>query len=228
VIVDVCSDSSLDVTRSRRDAATRTIRRQAFTSLTASGVSPARAWTRTAHVPSDSRINTTRGKESRRTLFVWQSQCRGGSPQNRGIPTLVRSTCVRFCAAQAQFWRVRGRESTSRPMEKGYDPFSAAGPSRAARLPRALPWERRRLRTRLAIRRAEVWRRHHPRCCARRADWPGARISFVVGLTVVSVWASLGTLLRAMAGYFGGVIALLVLGFNFLGDGLRDVTDPKS
>ena len=87
VIVDVCSDSSVPVTPPRRDAATRTIRRQAFTSLTASGVSPARAWTRTAHVPSDSRINTTRGKESRRTLFVWQSQCRAGSPQNRGIPT---------------------------------------------------------------------------------------------------------------------------------------------
>src|SRR5216117_487584 len=33
----------------------------------------------------------------------------------------------------------------------------------------------------------------------------GARISFLVGLTVVSVSASVGTLLGAMAGYFGGV-----------------------
>jgi peptide/nickel transport system permease protein len=33
----------------------------------------------------------------------------------------------------------------------------------------------------------------------------GARISFLVGLTVVSVSASLGTLLGAVAGYFGGV-----------------------
>ena len=73
VIVEVCSDSSPHVTPPRRDAAMRTILRQAFTSRTASGVSAARAWTRTAQVPSDSRINTTRGKESRRTLFVWQS-----------------------------------------------------------------------------------------------------------------------------------------------------------
>jgi peptide/nickel transport system permease protein len=34
----------------------------------------------------------------------------------------------------------------------------------------------------------------------------GARISFLVGLTVVSVSASVGTLLGAMAGYFGGAI----------------------
>jgi peptide/nickel transport system permease protein len=34
----------------------------------------------------------------------------------------------------------------------------------------------------------------------------GARISFLVGITVVSVSASLGTLLGAMAGYFGGVL----------------------
>ena len=34
----------------------------------------------------------------------------------------------------------------------------------------------------------------------------GARISFLVGLTVVSVSASLGTLLGAVAGYFGGVL----------------------
>jgi len=34
----------------------------------------------------------------------------------------------------------------------------------------------------------------------------GARISFLVGLTVVSVSASVGTLLGAMAGYFGGVL----------------------
>jgi peptide/nickel transport system permease protein len=33
----------------------------------------------------------------------------------------------------------------------------------------------------------------------------GARISFLVGLTVVSVSASVGTLLGAIAGYFGGV-----------------------
>jgi peptide/nickel transport system permease protein len=34
----------------------------------------------------------------------------------------------------------------------------------------------------------------------------GARISFLVGLTVVSVSASIGTLLGAVAGYFGGVL----------------------
>jgi len=34
----------------------------------------------------------------------------------------------------------------------------------------------------------------------------GARISFLVGLTVVSVSAAVGTLLGAIAGYFGGVI----------------------
>lgn len=34
----------------------------------------------------------------------------------------------------------------------------------------------------------------------------GARISFLVGLTVVSVSASAGTLLGAVAGYFGGVL----------------------
>ena len=34
----------------------------------------------------------------------------------------------------------------------------------------------------------------------------GARISFVVGLTVVSVSAAVGTLLGALAGYFGGVL----------------------
>jgi peptide/nickel transport system permease protein len=33
----------------------------------------------------------------------------------------------------------------------------------------------------------------------------GARISFLVGLTVVSVSASVGTLLGAVAGYFGGL-----------------------
>ena len=33
----------------------------------------------------------------------------------------------------------------------------------------------------------------------------GARISFLVGLTVVSISASIGTLLGAVAGYFGGV-----------------------
>ncbi len=38
----------------------------------------------------------------------------------------------------------------------------------------------------------------------------GARISFLVGLTVVSVSASLGTLLGAMAGYFGGTIDDLI------------------
>src|SRR6478752_5680070 len=34
----------------------------------------------------------------------------------------------------------------------------------------------------------------------------GARISFLVGLTVVSVSASVGTLFGALAGYFGGVL----------------------
>jgi peptide/nickel transport system permease protein len=34
----------------------------------------------------------------------------------------------------------------------------------------------------------------------------GARISFLVGLTVVSISASVGTLMGAVAGYFGGVI----------------------
>lgn len=34
----------------------------------------------------------------------------------------------------------------------------------------------------------------------------GARISFLVGITVVSVSASVGTLLGAMAGYFGGAL----------------------
>src|ERR1700704_1144112 len=34
----------------------------------------------------------------------------------------------------------------------------------------------------------------------------GARISFLVGLTVVAVSASVGTLLGAIAGYFGGVM----------------------
>jgi peptide/nickel transport system permease protein len=34
----------------------------------------------------------------------------------------------------------------------------------------------------------------------------GARISFLVGLTVVSISASAGTLLGAVAGYFGGVV----------------------
>ena len=111
VMVDVCSDSLLPVTPPRREAAMRTIRRQAFTSRTASGVSAVRAWTRTAQVPSDNRINTTRGKESRRTLFVWQAQCRGGSPPNRPIQTLAPSARVRFCAIEGQFccwWLVAG------------------------------------------------------------------------------------------------------------------------
>src|SRR3954470_22582583 len=34
----------------------------------------------------------------------------------------------------------------------------------------------------------------------------GARISFLVGLTVVTISAAAGTLLGAMAGYFGGVL----------------------
>src|SRR6187399_2115908 len=38
----------------------------------------------------------------------------------------------------------------------------------------------------------------------------GARISFLVGLTVVSVSASVGTLLGALAGYFGGVLDDLI------------------
>jgi peptide/nickel transport system permease protein len=38
----------------------------------------------------------------------------------------------------------------------------------------------------------------------------GARISFLVGLTVVSVSASVGTLLGAVAGYFGGLVDDLI------------------
>jgi peptide/nickel transport system permease protein len=38
----------------------------------------------------------------------------------------------------------------------------------------------------------------------------GARISFLVGLTVVSVSAALGTLMGALAGYFGGVLDDLI------------------
>src|SRR6266566_5036428 len=38
----------------------------------------------------------------------------------------------------------------------------------------------------------------------------GARISFLVGITVVSVSASLGTVLGAIAGYFGGVLDDLI------------------
>src|SRR5688572_9776928 len=38
----------------------------------------------------------------------------------------------------------------------------------------------------------------------------GARISFVVGLTVVAVSAVVGTLLGALAGYFGGVLDDLI------------------
>src|SRR4051794_24412314 len=38
----------------------------------------------------------------------------------------------------------------------------------------------------------------------------GARISFLVGLTVVSVSASVGTVLGAVAGYFGGVVDDLI------------------
>jgi peptide/nickel transport system permease protein len=38
----------------------------------------------------------------------------------------------------------------------------------------------------------------------------GARISFLVGLTVVSVSASIGTLLGAIAGYFGGLLDDLI------------------
>jgi len=38
----------------------------------------------------------------------------------------------------------------------------------------------------------------------------GARISFLVGLTVVSVSASVGTLFGALAGYFGGVLDDLI------------------
>jgi peptide/nickel transport system permease protein len=38
----------------------------------------------------------------------------------------------------------------------------------------------------------------------------GARISFLVGITVVSVSASVGTLLGAVAGYFGGVVDDLI------------------
>src|SRR5438093_5830240 len=34
----------------------------------------------------------------------------------------------------------------------------------------------------------------------------GARISFLIGLVVVSVSASIGTVLGAVAGYFGGVV----------------------
>src|SRR5712692_3068164 len=38
----------------------------------------------------------------------------------------------------------------------------------------------------------------------------GARISFIVGVTVVGVSALVGTLLGAVAGYFGGVVDDLV------------------
>src|SRR5688572_30267011 len=38
----------------------------------------------------------------------------------------------------------------------------------------------------------------------------GARISFVVGLAVVTVSASVGTLLGAIAGYFGGIVDDLI------------------
>src|SRR5215470_7782413 len=38
----------------------------------------------------------------------------------------------------------------------------------------------------------------------------GARVSFLVGLTVVSVSAIVGTLLGAVAGYFGGALDELV------------------
>src|SRR2546428_658315 len=38
----------------------------------------------------------------------------------------------------------------------------------------------------------------------------GARISFLVGLTVVTVSATVGTLLGAVAGYFGGVLDDLI------------------
>src|SRR5688572_11403135 len=38
----------------------------------------------------------------------------------------------------------------------------------------------------------------------------GARISFAVGLAVVTVSASVGTLLGAIAGYFGGVVDDLI------------------
>ena len=76
----------------------------------------------------------------------------------------------------------------------------------------------------------------------------GARISLAVGLAVVTISASVGTFFGAIAGYFGGfiddvisriidvllafpglllAIALLVLGFNFVGDGLRELADPK-
>src|ERR1700691_6141653 len=38
----------------------------------------------------------------------------------------------------------------------------------------------------------------------------GARISFLVGITVVSISASVGTTLGAIAGYFGGVLDDLI------------------
>jgi hypothetical protein len=55
------------IPRPRRDATTRTIRRQLFTSLATSGMAVVRAWTRTAHVLTERRIKTTRGKSSRTT-----------------------------------------------------------------------------------------------------------------------------------------------------------------
>jgi len=77
----------------------------------------------------------------------------------------------------------------------------------------------------------------------------GARISLEVGIVVVAVSASVGTIIGAVAGYYGGwvdralsgylfnvflafpglllAIALTVLAFNFIGDGLREYLDPR-
>src|SRR5204863_311668 len=78
----------------------------------------------------------------------------------------------------------------------------------------------------------------------------GARISLEVGIIVVTVSAFVGTLIGAVAGYYGVMIeeardlstlqaaphalifpglaiALTVLAFNFVGDGLREYLDPR-
>ena len=69
----------------RRDATTRTIRRQLFTSVTTSGMAVVRAWTRTAQVPRESRINTARGTESRRTDTAEASRMPREIPHNAPI-----------------------------------------------------------------------------------------------------------------------------------------------
>jgi hypothetical protein len=62
-----CPNAEDGEDRLRRDAAILTIRQQLLTSATAPGMSALCAWTTTAHLPSDSRINTERGTESMST-----------------------------------------------------------------------------------------------------------------------------------------------------------------